>query len=270
MAIIENKYFYWYHNIVTSSYNRVKFIGSERHHIVPRSLGGTNEVTNLVYLTPREHFVCHLLLTKFTDGRDKKLMDFAVGKFIQNSPTQQRKFTSWEYAKIRESIRLARSGSKHTDEAKLKMSLARKGKSPYNKGQRGVYSRTDEFKHNLSKMHTGKTLVDKYGEEKANEIRAKISKSKLGKPSGMLGKPHPTKGKTGVWEMSDEGKRHVSEARKGIQFSEEHLANLTATNIKNGQLRRGKKQELSTCIHCGKVGGAGAITRYHNHNCKFK
>lgn len=270
MAIIENKYFYWYYKIVNSLHSRVKFTGSERHHIIPKSLGGTNEDTNLVYLTPREHFVCHLLLAIFTDGRDKKLMDFAVGKFIQSSPTQQRKFTSWEYAKIRESIRSARSGSKHSVETKRKMSAAKKGKVPPNKGQRGVYSRTNEFKHNLSIMYTGKSLVDRYGEEKAKEIRDKISNSKLGNPSGMLGKTHPAKGKTGMWKMSDEGKRRVSDARKGMQFSDEHLANLTAANILNGKARRGKKQELATCIHCGKVGGVGAINRYHNHNCKFK
>lgn len=36
----------------------------ESHHIIPRSIGGTNDITNLVDLTAREHFVCHYLLTK--------------------------------------------------------------------------------------------------------------------------------------------------------------------------------------------------------------
>ncbi len=45
---------------------RIKRNGSyyERHHIIPKSLGGANAANNLVLLTPREHFVCHLLLTK--------------------------------------------------------------------------------------------------------------------------------------------------------------------------------------------------------------
>jgi len=37
---------------------------TEKHHIVPRSLGGTDDSSNLVALTGREHFVAHLLLHK--------------------------------------------------------------------------------------------------------------------------------------------------------------------------------------------------------------
>lgn len=36
----------------------------ECHHILPRSLGGNDNKENLVNLTAREHFICHLLLTK--------------------------------------------------------------------------------------------------------------------------------------------------------------------------------------------------------------
>lgn len=37
---------------------------SENHHIIPRSLGGSDKKYNLIRLTAREHFICHLLLTK--------------------------------------------------------------------------------------------------------------------------------------------------------------------------------------------------------------
>ena len=36
----------------------------ERHHIIPRCIGGTDDETNLVSLTPEEHYLCHLLLVK--------------------------------------------------------------------------------------------------------------------------------------------------------------------------------------------------------------
>ena len=36
----------------------------EKHHILPKSLGGTNDKENLVKLTAREHFICHWLLVK--------------------------------------------------------------------------------------------------------------------------------------------------------------------------------------------------------------
>ena len=37
---------------------------TEKHHILPRCLGGSNNKSNLVRLTAREHFICHLLLVK--------------------------------------------------------------------------------------------------------------------------------------------------------------------------------------------------------------
>jgi len=36
----------------------------EIHHILPKSIGGTDNKENLVSLTAKEHFICHLLLTK--------------------------------------------------------------------------------------------------------------------------------------------------------------------------------------------------------------
>ena len=34
----------------------------ERHHIIPKCLGGDNSKDNLVFLTAREHYLCHKLL----------------------------------------------------------------------------------------------------------------------------------------------------------------------------------------------------------------
>ena len=36
----------------------------ERHHIVPRCIGGTDEKENLIDLYAREHFIAHKLLAK--------------------------------------------------------------------------------------------------------------------------------------------------------------------------------------------------------------
>ena len=36
----------------------------EVHHIIPTCIGGTDDISNLVKLTLREHFICHKLLTK--------------------------------------------------------------------------------------------------------------------------------------------------------------------------------------------------------------
>lgn len=50
---------------------------TERHHVVPRCMGGTNESDNLVYLTPEEHYVAHGLLVKIHPN-EKKLINALV------------------------------------------------------------------------------------------------------------------------------------------------------------------------------------------------
>ena len=42
---------------------------TERHHIVPRSFGGGDEPSNLIRLTPEDHFFAHLLLAKIHGGK---------------------------------------------------------------------------------------------------------------------------------------------------------------------------------------------------------
>lgn len=72
MDPLEGKYTKWYYSIISSSKaNPAKDVYTERHHIIPRSLGGSDDEDNLVDLTAKQHFICHLLLTKM----------FEVGSF---------------------------------------------------------------------------------------------------------------------------------------------------------------------------------------------
>lgn len=43
---------------------------TEKHHILPKSMGGSNEEENLVKLTAREHYIAHLLLHKIHKRRE--------------------------------------------------------------------------------------------------------------------------------------------------------------------------------------------------------
>lgn len=45
---------------------------TENHHIVPRSLGGTNSPDNMIRLTAREHLIAHLLLVKIYEKSGDK------------------------------------------------------------------------------------------------------------------------------------------------------------------------------------------------------
>lgn len=54
-----------YDRLIAKACSRAKLEGyTEQHHIVPLSLGGSTEQSNLITLTAREHFVAHLLLFK--------------------------------------------------------------------------------------------------------------------------------------------------------------------------------------------------------------
>ncbi len=50
---------------------------TEKHHIIPKSMGGGNNLQNIVKLSLREHYLCHYLLTKFTTGDGNFKMVFA-------------------------------------------------------------------------------------------------------------------------------------------------------------------------------------------------
>lgn len=58
-----------YHFIYNSICQKAKLrnVGDEMHHIIPKCLGGTDDKSNLVPLTYREHFVAHKLLVKIYD-----------------------------------------------------------------------------------------------------------------------------------------------------------------------------------------------------------
>jgi hypothetical protein len=71
-ALEVSKYHKWYDSIIERRRANTPEGYVERHHIIPHCLGGSNDNSNIVKLTAREHFVCHLLLTKmFPDDINK-------------------------------------------------------------------------------------------------------------------------------------------------------------------------------------------------------
>ena len=102
---LQNKYTKWYNNIINNAKTRILNDYSERHHIVPKSLGGSNSRDNLVSLTAREHFICHWLLTKMTEGQHKMKMCMALVMMRASHKKHQRystPLTSKVYAQIKE------------------------------------------------------------------------------------------------------------------------------------------------------------------------
>jgi hypothetical protein len=77
---LSNKYTNWYFRIVTHRLLNPYDGKGEKHHIIPKSCGGHPKCfTNIVHLSHREHFVCHLLLTRmFPGGEYKNKMNYAL------------------------------------------------------------------------------------------------------------------------------------------------------------------------------------------------
>lgn len=98
---LTNKYTTWYYNIISNSQTRVIEGYTEKHHIIPKSLGGSNNSDNLTRLTAREHFICHLLLLRMTTNNNHLKMLRALNAFSQSSRKNPRNLTARQYQKAR-------------------------------------------------------------------------------------------------------------------------------------------------------------------------
>lgn len=93
-----------YDNIINNSKNRQIVGYSERHHIIPKSFGGTDKKENIVRLTAREHFICHYLLCKIALPKSTEWYS-AIAAFnimCSRSPTHQRYINSRLYQTMRQ------------------------------------------------------------------------------------------------------------------------------------------------------------------------
>lgn len=104
MIFIDNKYTYWYYSIIDRAKTRLNINYTETHHIIPKSLGGDNTFNNLVKLTAREHFICHLLLTKMVSGKERQKMVHAWWAMatLKKECQQRYQINSFQYSLARE------------------------------------------------------------------------------------------------------------------------------------------------------------------------
>lgn len=110
----------------------------ERHHIVPRCMNGTNDKSNLVLLTGREHYLCHWLLIKIKPNNHKLFI--AYNRIVYgNKKFFKRRISSKQYEilKLKFSniqrinnigILNPNFGIAKSEEIKLKISAGNKGK----------------------------------------------------------------------------------------------------------------------------------------------
>ena len=224
----------------------------EQHHIIPRSLKGSDSRDNLVLLTPREHFIAHWLLYKIHVGQDKAKMAYALFRMCGNNPNQKRAITARQYDIARKAIQDSCSNIDHpgygkklwSEEQRQNISIRQSGennsmygKRPRNKGTTGAYRQSEETKQKIREHNLNRPRSD--------ETKTKISQSHTGKPK------------------SDTHKEKLRLAGLGRARSRESI-DKTATAL------RGRKHQIITCPHCNKNGGAIAMYRWHFDNCRDK
>jgi 5-methylcytosine-specific restriction endonuclease McrA len=156
----------------------------EKHHIVPRSMGGSNRKENLVPLSPRWHFIAHWLLWKAyknskmanafwtmacCNGIKLNSKTYAAVRNNAVKAIAQSKIGKTTSEKQKETVRRLMTGKVFSEETRQKISLAKKGKK-------------------LSAEHIAKLVVIKTGKTASAETKAKMSLAKKGKkPNNWLG-----------------------------------------------------------------------------------
>jgi hypothetical protein len=190
-----NKYTTWYHNIIATASKRINQPDYfENHHIIPKSLGGTNDPSNLVKLTAREHFICHLLLPKMlADPIQKRSMYYA--SYLMLRGLRSKHFTP--SAKIYEIARKHMSqankdrpgpnlGKKWSEETRKKQSALRKGipLGPMLEETKQKLRRpkTEEHKKKISEARLGKS----WGHVHSEETKSKMSAWQKGVPKPTI------------------------------------------------------------------------------------
>jgi hypothetical protein len=103
MNPLPNKYTKYYNQLVESRklMNRTFQTGFEKHHIIPKSLGGNDTKSNLVVFTPREHCLAHLLLAKMFSGTSKAKMIMALNALMKLRNSNRNVLNSREYENLR-------------------------------------------------------------------------------------------------------------------------------------------------------------------------
>ena len=246
-----NKYEKWYASITSRGQIRQLDSYTEKHHILPESLGGLNTPENLTVLTAREHFICHWLLTKiYKEGEAHWKMLNAIRIMRAENKNQQRyftKITSKVYSNLKEEYSHLQSermrgennpmfGKYQTDYAKQLISNSNRGRI-----------QPDQEKQNQKAAQLGKKR-----KPFSDEWKAKMSESKTGANNNRYGV-----------EVLEETKEKIRQKAIGRKQSPETVA-------KKAEAIRGLKREKKLCPHCNNEVAVNGYVRWHGDNCKQK
>jgi hypothetical protein len=201
--------------------NREKGYGIyyEKHHIIPKSMGGSNENINLVLLTAKEHYIVHRLLTRIYPDNRSILTAFHF--MVHGQQGQRMYLSSRVYAEARELFIKVQKTRKLSEETKRKISESRKGKK-------------------LSEETKEKIRQKALGRKASEETRKILSNSHKGIEPGNKGKK--------MGPRSDEVKKQISyklKGRKKPPRTKEHTRKI----IENRKRNKEKEEILKEFIN---------------------
>jgi Fe-S oxidoreductase len=238
MNYLDNKYSKAYFKIILRSKDRVLLGYHEKHHIIPKALGGSNKKDNLVKLTAHEHFVCHLLLTKCLEGEDRAKMVYATKRMVvKGNKHQTNRYTP--------SGRIYKMVKKLTAE---ESSARMKNNNPMSREE-------VKLKHTGAIIKRGKTS-GMSGQSHSLQTKQKM------KDSRALQDPMPV-----------ESKKRISEWMLSVTSDPSYVNPMYRPGARDnydlamsGRSARNQK----TCPHCQVTCTANVYARWHGHNCRKK
>ena len=246
-----NKYTTWYTAITDRAQTRKLEGYTERHHVIPKSLNGTDDKANLVDLTAREHFICHWLLTKMYTGEAKSKMIYALNGMKRNGKFTQR-YETLVTSRVYENLK---------KEFSIVHSATMKGRDPWNRGipiteEQREKNRIAATGKKRSAEAIAKAVAKQLGQKRSEETKLKMSLASKGKLKGP---------------MSEENKLKISQGTKGKSKPEGMGAKLSETVA--AQLAAGThytQQPKQTCPHCGVQASKARYNGYHGNACAQK
>jgi hypothetical protein len=134
---------------------------TERHHILPKSLGGANAKTNIIKLTPRQHYIAHWMLWKIHGGAMTRAF------FLMSHEDRNHRINSKTYSLARE---------KYSEE--VKEQLAKKPNVPIFTPEHREKLRQAKLGTKLSAETRKKVGDAQRGRKLSDETKRKISATK--------------------------------------------------------------------------------------------
>lgn len=208
IPVLQNKYTRCYEQIVERAQLRILSADTyvERHHIIPRSIGGNNSKSNLAVLTAREHFICHWLLIKMLSPGIERSKMFRALSLMKAKTKDQHRYTSPITSRVYEKIKpevskhqtILMTGRVPTESHRKKMSAALKGRK-----------QSEEHRKNSSLARIGKP-----GHKWTKEQKEKFLKRVAEQGGAMLGKSHSTEARQ---KMSKSQKERITDEERVLR-----------------------------------------------------